>query len=509
MGWGDQTMPTVGINEMAEDLWSGVTTIFNQITGGEEKTGLSWAGAVGKTISDFANAAYQILPGGRQAKKTIQAARALILGGRYSGFGKNKKLMYPVDRGIVSATQGLLFGPSAWEETDEYYAGGKALTAAQTQKVKELKKQGVDPEDTYELYQNFSDINEELNQERINSIEAKQQKRDLIAAMDLTDEQKVAVYMQTLASGNEKSKEKAEAKYKALLGDGVSWAQITNLENEFASFNEDADGDGERDMDSVDYGIARRNAIAAMDLNDWQRLEVFDRYMLDRESDSYESTRAELETMLDEGLTWDDITEAHNTYAMLNADETLNATQKATAYAKWADEQGWTDAQIEAAKERYTFWQMIPAEAASYEKFTGAGMSSDDAAMVVEILSALKPENGKQSVSDVQRIEAIALGGFELDGTKAAMRSVLSESQAETFDDLMDAGLTPEQYAMYRRSVYGLTSDKDKNGSAISGSKKKKVLNAINKLPISNALKTKLYFASGYGESTLEDAPWR
>ena len=508
MGWGDQTMPTVGINEMAEDLWSGVTTIFNQITGGEEKTGLDWAGAVGKSASDILNALSQAVPGGRQAKKTVQAARALILGGRYSGFGKNKKLMYTVDRGIASAAQGLLFGPSAWEETDNYYAGGKSLTAAQTQKAKTLKKHGVDVEDTYELYQDFAEINEELNAERIGSIEAKQQKRDLIAAMDLTDEQKMTVYMQTLASGDEKSKEKAEAKYTALLQDGVSWAQITDLENEFASFGEDADGDGERDMDSVDYGIARRNAIAAMDLNDWQKLEVFDRYMLDKNSNSYESTRAELETMLDEGLTWDDVTDAHNTYAMINADDTMNATQKATAYAKWADEQGWTDAQIEAAKERYMFWQMIPAEATSYEKFAGAGLSSDNAAKVVEVLSNLEPEAGKKSVSDVQRIEAIADGGFSTEDAKSAIRAILSETQTETFDDLMKSGLTPAQYAQYRRAVYGLEADKDENGNAISGSKKKKVLNAINKLPIYKALKTELYFAFGYGENTLDDAPW-
>ena len=509
MGWGDQTMPTVGINEFAEDLWSGVSTMFNQILGGEKKTGLTWAGAIGKSTSDIFNALSQVAPGGRQAKKTIQAARALWLGGRYSGFGKNKKLMYTVDRGITSTAQGLLFGPSAWEETDDYYAGGKMLTAAQTQKVEALRDQGVDMEDTYELYQDFSEINEDLNEERIASIEAKQQKRDLIAAMDLTDEQKLAVYMQTLASGDEKSKKKAEAKYAALLEEGVSWAQITDLENEFASFNEDADGDGERDMDSVDYGIARRNAIAAMDLTDWQRLEVFDRYMLDREGENYESNRAEFEAMLNEGLTWDDVTDAHNTYAMINADDAMNATQKATAYAKWADEQGWTDAQIEAVKERYTFWQMIPAEATSYEKFAGAGLSSDNAAKVVEILSALEPEAGKKSVSDVQRIEAIANGGFDTADAKTAIRSVLSESQTEVFDDLIKAGMTPAQYAKYRRAVYGLEADKDANGKAVSGSKKKKVLDAINKLPISSALKTELYFASGYGESTLDDAPWR
>ncbi len=52
-------------------------------------------------------------------------------------------------------------------------------------------------------------------------------------------------------------------------------------------------------------------------------------------------------------------------------------------------------------------------------------------------------------------------------------------------------------------------ADVDKNGDAISGSKRKKVLDYINKLGISNTQKDALYYAFGYAESTIKDAPWK
>jgi hypothetical protein len=52
-------------------------------------------------------------------------------------------------------------------------------------------------------------------------------------------------------------------------------------------------------------------------------------------------------------------------------------------------------------------------------------------------------------------------------------------------------------------------ADLDKNGTAISGSKKEKVLDYIDSLPLSKTQKDSLYFALGWAESNLRDAPWR
>ena len=52
-------------------------------------------------------------------------------------------------------------------------------------------------------------------------------------------------------------------------------------------------------------------------------------------------------------------------------------------------------------------------------------------------------------------------------------------------------------------------SDVDKNGNTISGSKKEKVLDYIHSLDLSRNQKDSLYYALGYSESTIREAPWR
>ena len=52
-------------------------------------------------------------------------------------------------------------------------------------------------------------------------------------------------------------------------------------------------------------------------------------------------------------------------------------------------------------------------------------------------------------------------------------------------------------------------ADLDKNGKAINGSKKEKVLDYINSLPLSKKQKDSLYYALGWAESTIREAPWR
>lgn len=70
------------------------------------------------------------------------------------------------------------------------------------------------------------------------------------------------------------------------------------------------------------------------------------------------------------------------------------------------------------------------------------------------------------------------------------------------------AGIGLKQYMEYQEKTAGLTADKDSEGNSISGSKKKKVLDAINSLKLSDGQKDALYLANGYAESGLGDAPW-
>lgn len=76
------------------------------------------------------------------------------------------------------------------------------------------------------------------------------------------------------------------------------------------------------------------------------------------------------------------------------------------------------------------------------------------------------------------------------------------------FEYAEPAGISVDVYLDYKDSVSGLEGDKDENGKTISGSKKTKILAAINALPISSVQKDALYYANNYKESTLYEAPW-
>lgn len=355
LGLGDQSLPTVGINEFFKSLRDAGSAVWDKAFKGQEETGLTWAGTMERVVEDLLEAGAQIAPGGRQLKKTAQGVKTMVQGGVTSGYGDNQRLKYPVEQNVWNWARGLLFGNIALDEYDAYYASGnQPLTAGQTQKVKELEGLGIDRNISYELYQEFREIN--------------------------------------------------------------------------------------NDMTGVEASTAKRNAINDLDLTDDQKLEVFDRFFLDHTADNYEETRAEYQAMLDAGLTWNDVTLAHNEYAELQADEDMKATEKATALAQWADQQGWNEAQIEAVKERYRFYSMMPAEATNYEKFTGAGLQGDSSAKLTEILAGLTPEDGRETVSTNQKILAIQGSDLTDDEKAQAIVAMVPERR----ERLVEAGVSDE-----------------------------------------------------------------
>lgn len=72
----------------------------------------------------------------------------------------------------------------------------------------------------------------------------------------------------------------------------------------------------------------------------------------------------------------------------------------------------------------------------------------------------------------------------------------------------MESGVNPEDYLIFRAITANITGDKDENGDTISGSKKEKTLAAIDMMDLSVQEKDALYYASGYSESTIGEAPW-
>ena len=55
---------------------------------------------------------------------------------------------------------------------------------------------------------------------------------------------------------------------------------------------------------------------------------------------------------------------------------------------------------------------------------------------------------------------------------------------------------------------YSAKADVDASGKAISGSKKMKVLRYINGMNLTYAQKDSLYYAFGWSQSAIGEAPW-
>lgn len=69
-------------------------------------------------------------------------------------------------------------------------------------------------------------------------------------------------------------------------------------------------------------------------------------------------------------------------------------------------------------------------------------------------------------------------------------------------------GVSYEAYYDYYFATKDIESDKDASGKTITGSKRGKVLAEINAMDLTVEQKNALYYASGYAESTLYEAPW-
>lgn len=94
----------------------------------------------------------------------------------------------------------------------------------------------------------------------------------------------------------------------------------------------------------------------------------------------------------------------------------------------------------------------------------------------------------------------------------AAGGNALSVSQTTLYQELVDSGMSRkkayETIRDFNDATADLEADKDENGNPVSGSKKEKVVEAINKLPLSRKQKDKLYLSKNYSEKDLDEMPW-
>jgi hypothetical protein len=262
-------------------------------------------------------------------------------------------------------------------------------------------------------------------------------------------------------------------------------------------------GDKDAEGETIDGSLERKKIalIDSLDITGEQKLQLY------LDNVATESRMEDVEAMREAGLTWEEMAPAVDTYLRMGAEE-LNATQKATELAAWADRNLQSE-KATAVKEWLGYWQMMPAEATTYEKLTEAGLQSENAQLVFDTWQALEPEEGKTSVSVNQKRRAVAESKAlsEADKRLAIRTTIDGDSALAEFDNCVKAGVRMTDYVEAKIFAGTATADKNEKGKTITNSKRNKIWKRINALNATPAQKDALSAACGY-DKELNEAPW-
>lgn len=258
-------------------------------------------------------------------------------------------------------------------------------------------------------------------------------------------------------------------------------------------------GDGIKSLDKIQTLLA--SGLTDMEID----------YMLEQKVLS-EDRYAEMQNLVNTGMTVRDYMAAYEAYLTLDADETegITASDRATKFSQWLDQQAFTQEQKDALKEEFAFYSIIRAGETKYDRFTEAGLSPDTATFVEEMLSGLKPIGDSDTVGTTQQALAISGASISDSDKLKALSVVLNDSTYSKVEEAYQNGIAPGIYVPYWNAMNKIRGDKDENGESIKkgyGSAKSKKVTYIDNLDLPVELKNYLYLQE-YKESTIDEAPW-
>lgn len=227
LGVGDRSMPFPNIFGTGKNFYDALFPGNGKSANGQE--------VLEKGLEFLA----ELVPGGRQAKKTGYGIKAIAQGGKTKGYGDNERLLYALDTDNVwNDIRTVLFGTNATPEANRYYAGDSyGLNADQTKLWKELRDEGVNGYMLYGLMMRMDDAQMAIDvpKEKENETEAEEKARlqaketrrkaaraELAAQEGLTDRQKASIYGEMVSHYNDDAIDK-------LLDAGMKWKDISEI----------------------------------------------------------------------------------------------------------------------------------------------------------------------------------------------------------------------------------------------------------------------------------------
>ena len=257
-GVGDETLPVADLSKV-EDFAKSVKN--NGVFSGD-------------TLDKGLTAASEFMFGGNQLRKTIQGGKAVVQGGVYS----KGKLRYQVDQTPMNYLKGFLFGRSALDESQAYYAERTSdFSEKQTEAFQRMQDRGVSAKGSYDLIQELRSI------EKTEESTKAERQRDALRQSDVSGAGKWVTYYQTMAS---------ETEWKAMdavrYNSEADYGTVTNLLMDLKEQEKDADKmrliDRSRLSDSQkaslyksliagDEDLEKINALKETGISDYQYLQ--------------------------------------------------------------------------------------------------------------------------------------------------------------------------------------------------------------------------------------------
>ncbi len=208
----------------------------------------------------------------------------------------------------------------------------------------------------------------------------------------------------------------------------------------------------------------KRTAIADSSLTDNEKRILYNHIFGEKqENGTYKSTRTEeIAAFKEAGLDMDDFLKAQNQYTDIGK-EYDTTSEKALAFSRWVNQQGWTADQKAAVNDSFKYYSQIPATAANYNSFADAGLSDETAYKLAKAINDLEPQDGADTVSSAQKWRAVVDTVKNTNDQLAALAQVMSESEYRKVSAGRAHGVEPSSYVAFKESLPKF--DADGNGT--------------------------------------------
>lgn len=193
---------------------------------------------------------------------------------------------------------------------------------------------------------------------------------------------------------------------------------------------------------------AKRDAIRNADLPDRYKQQIYSAMIGDGKDVKFSALRSEK-------MSWDSIMDCYDVYDRINRDNE-KASVKAVEFAAEVDRMNLSDAQKTAVKSNLVFYSGVQAKAETYEKITGAGVSTSEAETLARTIGTLTPEEGADSVTAMQKYKAIVDSGVSDATAAAAMQAIMPDSIAVKFSAVRQWNVPAEKYIEVYEATEGI-----------------------------------------------------